>query len=101
VAVRRGDRLPIRVTRLGAPRDLVGDARLELVSLTPWNLTAGGGAVAIESMPGFPWDLVPGLSDVAVLGVYYTDPARREIGLGQVQFRIQPSPTKPVAPAKP
>ena len=56
--------------------------------MTPWNLSVGSGAVAIEPMPGFTWDFVPGLSDVAVLGIYYTDPPRDQVGLGQVQFRI-------------
>jgi murein DD-endopeptidase MepM/ murein hydrolase activator NlpD len=95
VAVRRGDRLALRVTLEGAARDLVGDSRLELVSMTPWNLSLERGTVAIEPMAGFPWDFVPGLSDVAVLGVYFTDAARGQIGLGQVQFRIrgpQPAP---------
>jgi murein DD-endopeptidase MepM/ murein hydrolase activator NlpD len=92
VAVRRGDELPIRVTLAGASRDLVGDVRLALVSMTPWNLTPSRGAVAIEPMPGFPWDLVPGLTDVAVLGVYWDDPARGQIGLGQVQFQVQRAP---------
>lgn len=88
LSVARGDRLPIRVTLPGSARDLVGDPRLELVPMTPWNLSVSRNELAVEPMPGFSPELVPGLSDVAVLGIYYTDSARRQIGLGQVQLEI-------------
>jgi|GEM_PF-6805673 len=88
--VRAGDRLPIRVSAPGAngaARALDGDPHLELISMTPWNLTVERGAAVIEPMPGFTPDYVPGLSDVGVLGVYWLRPGG-EVGLGQVQFQI-------------
>ena len=86
------------MTRRQGLGDLVGDPRLELVSMTPWNLSVEGRVAKIEPMPGFPWDLVPGLSDVAVLGVYFLDPDQGEIGLGQLELRIARDPSTGAAP---
>jgi murein DD-endopeptidase MepM/ murein hydrolase activator NlpD len=88
---RSGESARIRVeTRPlhGPVRDVTQHPRLQLVSMTPWNLeVVGPGEVAFRPMEDFPpdWDLD---LDLAAVGVFFLNGAQGEIGLGKVEFRL-------------
>jgi hypothetical protein len=88
---RSGESARIRVeTRPlhGPVRDVTEHSRLQLVSMTPWNLeVVGPGEVAFRPMKDFPpdWDLD---LDLAAVGVFFLNGEQGEIGLGKVEFRL-------------
>jgi murein DD-endopeptidase MepM/ murein hydrolase activator NlpD len=91
VSARSGERARIRVEvrpPRAAPRDVTAHPRLQLVSMTPWNLdVVGPGEVVLRPMKQFPpeWG---GDFDLAAVGIFFLNGEAREIGLGKVEFRI-------------
>jgi murein DD-endopeptidase MepM/ murein hydrolase activator NlpD len=91
VSARSGERARIRVevrTAGGQTRDVTAHPRLQLVSMTPWNLdVVGPGEVVLRPMDQFPseWG---GDFEVASVGVFFLNGDEREIGLGQIEFQL-------------
>jgi murein DD-endopeptidase MepM/ murein hydrolase activator NlpD len=91
VSARSGEHAHIRVEVRppgGPARDVTQHPRLQLVSMTPWNLeVVGPGEVVLRPMEEFP--LKWGLDlDLAAVGVFFLNGEQREVGLGKVEFRL-------------
>lgn len=91
VSVRSGERARIRVEAKppgGPARDVTQHPRLQLVSMTPWNLeVVGPGEVVFRPMKEFPLEWGLDL-DLAAVGVFFLNGEQREVGLGKVEFRL-------------
>jgi murein DD-endopeptidase MepM/ murein hydrolase activator NlpD len=91
VAARSGESASIRVEtrRPGAPaRDVTRHPRLQLVSMTPWNLAVvGPGAVVFRPTEEFPPEWGPDF-EVAAVGVFLLNSEELEVGLGKVEFQL-------------
>ncbi|MGH7288853.1 MAG: M23 family metallopeptidase [Myxococcota bacterium] len=91
VSARSGERARIRVEARppgGPARDVTQHPRLQLVSMTPWNLeVVGPGEVVFRPMGEFPLEWGLDL-DLAAVGVFFLNGEQREVGLGKVEFRL-------------
>jgi murein DD-endopeptidase MepM/ murein hydrolase activator NlpD len=99
VSARSGElaRLRVEVRRLGAQaRDVTAHPRLQLISMTPWNLDViGPGEVALRPMEQFPLEWSEGF-DLAAVGIFFLNGAEREVGLGKVEFHLTDRTLEPV-----